>query len=696
MLRMLTKRPAVRESQGQIADAQAKKAGLKSLLAKILLFVGGPVIISYFLVGLLILNVVRTSTVELSTRNLSAQAQVAALELASFLQKYENIVQQLADDAFIQDAIAKSTKAKHLDAQDSFALIMDTMKTLHGDDPNILGIFIADIDAEQMVNSDGTNNKEYLPRTRPWFAEMEAQGGLTLTEPYPDITTGKQVTSVVAPVYAKGSKEIIGAIGLDLVLDTLSETVASYKLGETGYYIVATRAGQLISHPDKAAVDTNVAEADMSQNLRNAILSQSAGNIAFTLQGTAAHGCIAPIGTTGWTVTTGLSEKEFFQQYDSVMLALLEVFGLAVVLVFLIIIFTLKRISAPLKKLTHTAQQIADGRMDIEVAIKSADETGQMAEAMSRTLAQLNRYESYIQEISQVLGTMAQGDMRIHLKQDYQGKFSSIKEALLNISSSLNHTLSLINQTADQVSIGADQVSQAAQALSSGTSQQAGTVQELNASITSVAERAEENVRNVRKALAYVQETSVGLQVGNEHMQSLHAAMGEISRASEQISNITKTIEDIAFQTNILALNAAIEAARAGDAGKGFAVVADEVRTLAVKSADAAKQTAALILHAAQTVAKGQELSTKTSELLETVAQKSSLVDQAVREIDEASAEQAEAIDQINQGLSQVSMAVQINAATAEESSAASEQLAAQAYTLRQEAGKFRLSEDGV
>ena len=343
-----------------------------------------------------------------------------------------------------------------------------------------------------------------------------------------------------------------------------------------------------------------------------------------------------------------------------------------------------RMITKPIERIVDAAGSIALGRVDVDLGdLNSKDETGQLAAAFTKTLEGIRKQVIAAEVISK--GDFTQ-TVPLRSEEDALGL------ALERIKNDLSNTLQMISMAADQVNTGSEQVSSAAQALSSGATEQAASVEELNASIVSVAQQASHNAVSVSNATNYVEQAVKGVSDSHEYMQRLDGAMHEIGEDSQQISKITKLVEDIAFQTNILALNAAVEAARAGSAGKGFAVVADEVRNLAAKSAEAAKQTADLIQKSVKTVSEGEQLAAETLKALGEVSEKAQMVEQAIREIEAASSAQAVAIEQINQGLSQVSAVVQNNAATAEESSASSEELAAQAQTLQEEVSKFKLS----
>lgn len=366
----------------------------------------------------------------------------------------------------------------------------------------------------------------------------------------------------------------------------------------------------------------------------------------------------------------------------------------AVILFILILaIIIIRYLQSNIKYISGISNRIAQGElsMKIDETKISRDEIGQLCGATGQILMQLNNYVSYINEITQVLDTMANGDMRITLQNDYTGEFSAIKDALIRISSSLNQTLSAIAASSEQVDSGAKQVSNGAQALAQGATEQASTIEELSASIEDVSQGVRTNADNVRQAADYVGQTVLGVEESNTYMKQMLDSMNDIDQASGEIGKIIKVIDDIAFQTNILALNAAVEAARAGSAGKGFAVVADEVRNLASKSAAAAKQTTVLIEGSIQAVAGGSKIAENTAKALEDVSVKTAQIQEIISKIDKASSAQAMAVAQITQGLEQVSAVVQTNSATAEESAAASEELSGQSAMLYGEVAKFKL-----
>ncbi|MCI9423410.1 MAG: methyl-accepting chemotaxis protein [Dorea sp.] len=354
-------------------------------------------------------------------------------------------------------------------------------------------------------------------------------------------------------------------------------------------------------------------------------------------------------------------------------------------------IYIIRGINRPVKELDNVAKKIAEGDLDQSITYNSRDELGTLATNFNKTVGRLRNYVNYIDEISSVLRQIAGGNLVFELTLDYEGEFAKVKQALEEISHSLNETLGQINQAADQVSSGSDQVSSGAQALSQGATQQASSIEELAATINEISTQVKDTAATANEVRRQTDQTGEQVATSNTQMQEMIAAMTEISDKSTQISKIIKTIEDIAFQTNILALNAAVEAARAGEAGKGFAVVADEVRNLASKSSEASKSTAGLIEGTVQAVEKGTEIANATAESLFAVVESTKGVVASVDKIASAADQQADSIEQVTLGIDQISSVVQTNSATAQESAAASEELSSQAQVMKNLVGRFTL-----
>ena len=240
-----------------------------------------------------------------------------------------------------------------------------------------------------------------------------------------------------------------------------------------------------------------------------------------------------------------------------------------------------------------------------------------------------------------------------------------------------------LNEGAEQVSSAAGQVASSSQQLAEGSSEQAASIEETSASLEEMSSMTQQNADNAGQANSLMNEANQVVGEANASMSQLNTSMEEISKASDETSKIIKTIDEIAFQTNLLALNAAVEAARAGEAGAGFAVVADEVRNLAMRAADAAKDTAALIEGTVKKVSQGTELVSSTNEAFGRVADSASKVGELVAEIAAASNEQAQGIEQVNTAVTEMDKVTQSNAANAEESASASEEMSAQAEEMK-------------
>lgn len=376
------------------------------------------------------------------------------------------------------------------------------------------------------------------------------------------------------------------------------------------------------------------------------------------------------------------------------ILVITVVLVLAALLISALIVWKLlKSITVPLFEIEQATHALAKGDFSTGLSYDSTDEFGNACKSMQESFTAL---KSIIADINSVLGALSNGNLAVGTSVVYPGEMQEIESSIEKLIQKLNLSFGEIRGAADQINAGAEQVSNGAQALAQGSTEQASSVEELAASIAEISHQVQANSQNAQKASAITIDAGRVAQTTLQDMSNMIAAMQEISTTSENIGKIIKVIDDIAFQTNILALNAAVEAARAGSAGKGFAVVADEVRNLAGKSADAAKNTTALIDSAVRAVSHGEEIANKTNVAFEELSRKVSEVVSTINMISEASTAQADDIQQITVGIDQISSVVQTNSATSEESAAASEELSGQASTLKQLVAQFKLTDGPI
>lgn len=682
---------------------------MKSLRNTLILSILLPILVVFLLLGFVFMQFMEKK----STREGDAAMESSAVQMGSavdtILSEIETrigVIELAVTDIPDQDRI----QAKDLDYFKSFEgnmnnLLVDGTKDIPGlvasyvrYDPALTygtsGTFYTDTDGDGKLEAvTPTDLAAYEPTDTEhvgWFYTPLANKKATWMEPYFNANISKTIISYVVPFYLKNGDNY-GVTGVDFdfaYLDDLLKKNQKYE-GDSSFLINAE--GKILYHAQYQNGE-NFQEIEEGK-YADAFKEMQDKDHGFVHEGSGKSSILMGFTTleNGWKIVTVPSYHEIYGSLESFKLTftVFSVFFAAFMLVLAVLVGN--RIAHPIVKLSKSVERMSQGALDEKITVKDQTEIGALAHSLESLGEQLKNYKLYIGEISEVLNQMSEGELSISLQHEYNGEFACIKAALNALSGKLTDLIGNIQTSSERVSEFAGNVANSAQSLSQGSIEQAGSIEQLSERIRAISDHVEKSAENTKLANAEARSTQGEVEKADQQMQKMQKAMEEISDKSGEISKIIKTIDDIAFQTNILALNAAIEAARAGTYGKGFAVVADEVGNLAQKSADAAKDTTTLIEETVRAVEEGAKLAEHTAVSLQHVVKGSGQVNDLVNEIAKATEEQAKAVSDVREGINSISDVVQRNTATAEESGAASEELNREAKALEKQVAEFKI-----
>lgn len=657
---------------------------MKSIRTKITLCLILTVLVSLVASGASGIMLNYNSTISTVEQMMTETAVLAAGRAQQELMAYKNAVMEIGCIPELADSDVPVEKKR--------AIIDDRVAMHEFQRGNIIGT-----DGFSIFDGKDYSDREYV--------RQALQGNVYVSEPLISKITGELSIMVAAPLYAEENygKSIVGVVYFVPRETFLNDIVSAIQVGENSRAYMINKSGDTIADItlETITVQNIEAEAQSDPTLKElaAIHSEmrqgKTGFGSYTSGEEPMFAAYAPVeGTDGWSIAVTAPQINYLGSTRDAMVINIAVIVIAMLVSIVIALVLATRISRPMKACADRMKLLVEGDLETPMPrITTRDETGMLAESTAFLVEGLR---TVINDIGFLLNEIANQNLNIRTEHEdvYVGSFRNILLSMRNMKEALSGAMRQVNHSAEEVSDASNQLSASAQMLGQGTTEQASSVEELASRISVISEQVKDTAQGALDVRNQTHQTGEEVLLCNQKMQSLVEAMQKIQESSDEIEKILKTIDDIAFQTNILALNAAVEAARAGAAGKGFAVVAEEVRNLAGKSAAAAKNTSELIGNSTDAVHIGTEIAQNTADVLLGVVNSIQGVVDAIDKIATVAGEQSEAVEQVSEGINQISLAVQNNSASAEESAAASEELSAEATCLKELVDQFILASE--
>ncbi len=511
--------------------------------------------------------------------------------------------------------------------------------------------------------------------------------------------TGSMILSMYYPLF--DGQECIGYVGAGVYASRLMDVLLGLNiegLPDSEYVFLNVETGMYLYHQDEALLNTETTDSGYLEILKR--IRENADTQALTYSYQDENGIdqlvvYKYLRDRNWVFMVRNDAAEVYEEVAAVRATVGIMCAIVAAIITLATLLILYREGRELMVMEHAIRRLGNLELSADRELESfygrKDEIGMIAQTIHHVCDCLRKT---IEDIGRILGEMAAGNIAVDVSKNesyYIGDFKILAESLKSIRSHLTNVMREITQIASQVNNGANQVSAGAQALSQGTSQQKVSINGLVSNITDITAQIQNSTARCGSASDLVDRAAGYAAEADTKMEQLIAATKNIDQSSTQIGTIIKTIEDIAFQTNVLALNASVEAARAGSAGKGFSVVSDEVRTLATRSAEAAQNTGTLIDRSIHDVKTGTESTGLAISAMQVINECIQSIKVLMDEIALASVQQSEMIVSVENRIKEVSRVIETNSDAAEESAAISNELLRQARTLNHLIGQFRI-----